>query len=129
MSGVHCISGAVWYSVCDSEFRIDHVACVEPGGIEELKKTRIPHAQEGICGINAHLFHAVEHLSHESLSDAFSLMGWINPTSVYAVDVPGTGESPSSGDNRRGRAWKAQCPTEQHYNFVDKQEQLCLIQD
>ena len=87
VSGVHCVSGTLCYSVCDLEFQIDHVACLESCGIEELKDTGISQVSQGIYGINPHFFHAVEHLLQERLRPALSLMDWINPASVYTVDV------------------------------------------
>ena len=79
VSGIYRISGALWQSVCDLEFRIDHAASFEHHGIKELNKTPAPPIYNDIEVINPHLFMLLS----------------IN---------------------------------EQRYIFIDKQEQLCLIQ-
>jgi hypothetical protein len=56
VSGIYRASGKVWQSVCDLEFRIDHVASFKHHGIEELKKTPAPPIYQDIDGINPHLF-------------------------------------------------------------------------
>ena len=87
VSGIYCISGAVWQSVCNLEFQIDHVASFEPHGIKELNKTPVPPIYQGIYGINPHLFHVVEHLLHENPSDGLALIGWVDVNCVYSSDI------------------------------------------
>jgi hypothetical protein len=79
VSGIYRISGALWQSVCDLEFRIDHAASFKHNGIKELNKTPAPPIYNVIEVINPHLFMLLS----------------IN---------------------------------EQRHIFIDKSEQLCLIQ-
>jgi hypothetical protein len=77
--GIYRLSGALWQSACDIEFRIDHVASFKHHGIKELSKTPAPPICKDIEVINPHLF--------------------------MLLSI-----------------------TEQRHIFIDKQEQLCLIQ-
>jgi hypothetical protein len=56
VSGIYRVSGAVWQSGCDLEFRIDHVASFKHHGIKELNKTPAPPIYQDIEVINPRLF-------------------------------------------------------------------------
>jgi len=56
VSGIYRVSGALWQSVCDLEFQIDHVAPFKHHGIKELNKTIAPPIYQEIEVINPRHF-------------------------------------------------------------------------